>query len=197
MAHPTDSRPEPVRAVPDSRQAIPAPPERSAPGTVLRAGRHDRAAWACGLPCGPAGSTSRVFRGRAGQVRAVRAFTRSVLAGHPAVDDAVMVASELAANAVQHTASGRHGGLFIVHLARISATHAAVLVTDQGAAGEPRIRTADGDAEAGRGLAVVRVLSHTLEISGHAGGVRSVLAVVSADPPCDLMKPSDHAACPA
>jgi serine/threonine-protein kinase RsbW len=194
MAHPTDPRPEPFRAVPDSRQAVPASPERSALGVALRAGRHVRPAWAC---CGPGGSASWVFLGRGEQVRAVRAFARSVLAGHPAVDDAVMVASELGANAVTHSASGRHGGLFMVHLAWVSATHAAVIVTDQGAGGALRIKAADGDAESGRGLAVVRALSHTVEFSRDASGLRSVLAVVPADPPCDLVKPSDHAACPA
>jgi|HubBroStandDraft_1064217.scaffolds.fasta_scaffold160217_2 serine/threonine-protein kinase RsbW len=124
---------------------------------------------------------ARVFVGTADQVAAVRGFVRALLGGHPALDDAVLVASELAANAIAHTASGHAGGAFGVHLARLSAEHVAVLVTDQGGPTEPSVRAADLGSESGRGLDVVTALSSTFSVPGE-GEQRSVLAVI---PPID------------
>jgi hypothetical protein len=45
------------------------------------------------------------LRGRADQVRQVRHDLTAHLAGQPAIDEAVLIASELAANAVMHSAS--------------------------------------------------------------------------------------------
>ncbi len=167
--------------------------QRSEHAAVLRGSPHGAGAGSgCCAPGMPAGSSSRIFRGTGEQVRAVRAFARSVLAGHPACDDAVLVASELASNAVAHSASGTQGGLFAVRVARVTGTHAAVLVTDQGAAGDPCVRAADDDAESGRGLAVVRALSSSLTITGDEGGMCSVLAVVPVSPG-DPVTASDNA----
>jgi anti-sigma regulatory factor (Ser/Thr protein kinase) len=120
---------------------------------------------------------SRFFSGRADQVGVVREFARRCLAGHTARDDAVLVASELAANAVAHSASGGAGGLFMVHVSVLSAGQAVVVVTDQGGPGRPCERGAGPDAEDGRGLAVVRALAVLVEFFEH-GGLCSVLAVV-------------------
>lgn len=57
---------------------------------------------------------TRSYPGRPDQVRLVRAFLRDVLADWPRTDDAVMVASELAANSVLHSRSGAPGGTFSV-----------------------------------------------------------------------------------
>lgn len=46
-----------------------------------------------------------VFRGRADQVQRARRDVARHLAGHPATDDAVLIISELAANAILHSAS--------------------------------------------------------------------------------------------
>ena len=54
----------------------------------------------------------RTFHGRADQISRVRRDVASYLAGCPAADDAVLIASELAANAVTHSASA--GEFFIV-----------------------------------------------------------------------------------
>src|SRR5437868_2010363 len=48
----------------------------------------------------------RTFHGRADQVSQVRREVARYLAGCPAADDAVLIASELAANSVTHSASG-------------------------------------------------------------------------------------------
>jgi anti-sigma regulatory factor (Ser/Thr protein kinase) len=135
-----------------------------------------------GLPAWPppGGPTVplRVFGGTADQVRVVRQFVRGQLAGHPACDDAVVVASELGSNAVAHSASRLAGGRFVVHAARLWAGHAAVIVTDEGG---PLVLPvpAGPDAETGRGLAVVRALSCWFRIRDH-DGLRSFIAVVPA-----------------
>src|SRR5258708_5401036 len=73
--------------------------------------------------------TWRVFPGTPDQVAKVRRFLRSQLAGHPALDDAILAASELASNAIAHSASGHQGGMFAVHLTLASHHHIAVQVT--------------------------------------------------------------------
>jgi anti-sigma regulatory factor (Ser/Thr protein kinase) len=50
-------------------------------------------------------SYQRTFHGRADQIGLVRRDIASHLAGHPAADDAVLIASELATNSVLHSAS--------------------------------------------------------------------------------------------
>ena len=126
-------------------------------------------------------SPSRVFRGTAREVAGVRAYARAGFAGHDAAADAVLVVSELAANSVEHSASGKPGGIFMVHLAVISPHAVAVIVTDQGGPGQPARRDAGPDGEAGRGLAVVHALSSLVQYTADAG-LRSVLAVIPAPP---------------
>jgi hypothetical protein len=50
-------------------------------------------------------SYQRTFHGRADQIGQVRRDIATHLAGHPAADDAVLIASELATNSVLHSAS--------------------------------------------------------------------------------------------
>ena len=58
------------------------------------------------LPADPATTRyQRTFHGRADQVGRVRRDLARHLAGCPAADDAVLIASELAANSVLHSAS--------------------------------------------------------------------------------------------
>lgn len=124
---------------------------------------------------------SRIFRGTMDQVAAVRQFVRSQIGDHPALSDAVLAASELAANAVAHTASGADGGLFIVHLAAVSADTIVVLVTDQGGQAEPRARRVRSDAEKGRGLDIVTSISSLFAIFGDST-MRTMAAVVASNP---------------
>ncbi|MGE5290246.1 MAG: ATP-binding protein [Micromonosporaceae bacterium] len=101
----------------------------------------------------------RVFPGMPAQVAEVRRFVSFLLAACPARDDLVLCASELAANAVLHTASG-DGGFFSVEVVRTPECAARVLVTDAGGSTVPVARTpAVGRIEeleaGGLGLAVV------------------------------------------
>jgi serine/threonine-protein kinase RsbW len=136
---------------------------------------------ACTLGCEQL-DRSRVFRARADQVRKVREFVRAVLAGHPAADDAVLIASELAANSVAHSRSGRDGGIFVVHPAEVSATHVAVLLTESRSQTAPAVHDPGPGAESGRGLAVVRSLASVFQVAD-VGEVRSLLAVIPAAVP--------------
>jgi anti-sigma regulatory factor (Ser/Thr protein kinase) len=106
----------------------------------------------------------QVFPGEPGQVRRVRAFAACALAGCPAREALLTCVSELAANAIAHTASGA-GGVFTVEVVLPAPGVARVAVTDAGAPHEPAIRYPDapGDlqclAEGGRGLALVAACS--------------------------------------
>jgi anti-sigma regulatory factor (Ser/Thr protein kinase) len=106
----------------------------------------------------------RIFPGEPRQVRRVRAFAADALAGCPARESLLACVSELAANAIAHTASGA-GGVFTVEVTRLTPGMALVAVTDAGGPREPAIRRAaeSGDqchlAECGRGLALVDALA--------------------------------------
>lgn len=98
----------------------------------------------------------RVFPGEDRQLGVLRRWLATLLPDGPLRDDVTAIASELAGNAIVHTASGR-GGWFAVeiawhhHLVRVA-------VADCGATGAPRL-VEDPDGEHGRGLLVVRGLS--------------------------------------
>jgi serine/threonine-protein kinase RsbW len=116
---------------------------------------------------------SRSFPGLAEYLAEVRQFTQMVLGGAPGADLVVLAISELAGNAIVHTASGEPGGQFVVHLAAF-ADRWQVRVDDQGAPGDPRIVVADfgedggadWSAEAGRGLAMVSAISKKWGVLG-------------------------------
>jgi hypothetical protein len=84
---------------------------------------------------------------------AVRRWEASLLPDCPARDDVICVATELAANAVLHTASGR-GGHFDVGIWRLDSA-VRVTVSDRGSPQGPR-RAGCLMAEAGRGLIIVQ-----------------------------------------
>lgn len=92
-----------------------------------------------------------MFRGEPGQVAQVRAGLREYLAGCPRSDDAVLIASELAANAVLHSRSA--GQSFTVR-AEVFRDYCWVEVEDLG--GPWLCRQRDGRAH---GLDVVQALA--------------------------------------
>jgi anti-sigma regulatory factor (Ser/Thr protein kinase) len=97
---------------------------------------------------------ARTFPGEPRHVAGARAFVAAALAGCPARETLLTCVSELAANAVVHTASGA-GGMFTVEVIRLADGVAMVAVTDEGAPGHPAIRVSERFAESGRGLALV------------------------------------------
>ncbi|MCX4738301.1 ATP-binding protein [Streptomyces antibioticus] len=106
------------------------------------------------------------------EVSRARRWTRDILRGSPLADDAELIVSELSANAILHTASGRERGSFHLTVA-VSAQVVTVSVTDAGGTGTiPKIehQDQDQDAEGGRGLGMVSTLAHRVVVhQGQAG----------------------------
>lgn len=113
--------------------------------------------------------------GDAGQARAARRFVACLLADRPYLDDAVLVADELVANALRHTRSGEYGGCFTVEVLS-TGDGMAVAVTDQGGTGEPVVRCAADTDQSGRGLHIVSATAASWGWYGNARG-RTVSAL--------------------
>ena len=126
----------------------------------------------------------QVFPGELAQVAEARAFVAAALAGCPARETLLTCVSELAANAIAHTASGAAGGVFAVEVSRLAAGRAVVAVTDAGGPGEPSLRDAGELAEDGRGLALVAALASRWGHYAIHGGGRTVWAEVTWPVPC-------------
>ena len=84
-----------------------------------------------GAALSPAALREQVLPARHDQVQVARAFISAVLAACPAADDAVLCVSELATNAVLHSASSNPGGIFTVRAA-IFDNHVRIEVEDNG-----------------------------------------------------------------
>jgi serine/threonine-protein kinase RsbW len=80
----------------------------------------------------PAAGRQRTYPGLPAQARIVRADLRPLLTGCPAADDVLLLASELAANAIAHSDSGRPGGTFTVRLTHEPGSGVRAEVADQG-----------------------------------------------------------------
>jgi len=113
--------------------------------------------------------STRTFQGLPEQVADVREFVCRVIGDVDGVDDVVLVASELAANAIQHSASGEAGGSFMVQVVEFSgAWH--IRVDDQGDPHHFEPESVREDDEAGRGLPVVAALSIAWGVIGDSSG---------------------------
>jgi anti-sigma regulatory factor (Ser/Thr protein kinase) len=106
----------------------------------------------------------RTFGGVRESAGQARAWARDRLAAQDVAvpTDLLLILSELAANAVQHTRSGLVGGTFAVRLV-IHPDRVRVEVRDNGPLGRrvPVLRVAALNAERGRGLLLVQTLAHT------------------------------------
>ena len=97
------------------------------------------------------------FPGRRDQVSRARELVARYLDGSPAADDAVLLVSELAANACAHSASGQPGGRFVVRLCGSGSSRGQVYVEveDQGSAWDGLLNK----NESPHGLYLLRALS--------------------------------------
>lgn len=102
----------------------------------------------------------RRFPGLPNQIRHARRFVARQLGDTPQVSTATLLTSELATNAVTHSASGRDGGKFEVTVSR-AVNWARVEVRDLGGAEQPRAQHRDpyDASENGRGLDLVEALA--------------------------------------
>jgi len=96
-----------------------------------------------------------LFPGRHDQIHLVRALLAGFLNGSPATGDAVLLISELAANACAHSASGTPGGMFTVRAQICPGAHLHAEVEDQGSRWDGNISV----AEPPHGLYLLRELS--------------------------------------
>jgi anti-sigma regulatory factor (Ser/Thr protein kinase) len=112
----------------------------------------------------------RAFPGRPDQAGVARKFVARVLAGCPVTDTAVLLASELITNALQHTDTAS-GGTFDVLVWR-GRFAACVAVLDDGSDSAPTRRERDplDRAESGYGLFLVDQLSDRWGHRSYADG---------------------------
>jgi len=105
---------------------------------------------------------NQVFPGSADQVQDVRATLEKVLAGCPMADDAVLIASEMATNALLHSRSREPGGSFTVRAEIHPDDYLWLEVEDGGGpwTEHPRV---DGR---GHGLKIVAALSSDWGVEG-------------------------------
>jgi serine/threonine-protein kinase RsbW len=99
----------------------------------------------------------RVFLGSQREVRSVRAFVGEAVNGCPVADNVILLASEIAANAVVHTASGKGGTFTVVVHPRDEMVR--VEVHDGGSETFPDARAFQDLAVSGRGLGLVELLA--------------------------------------
>lgn len=95
----------------------------------------------------------------------MRSFVGQVIHGCPVAEDIVLLASELAANAVVHTASGADG-TFSVSVCADNG-NIRVEVHDLGSGKEPTVHDSTVTAGTGRGLLLVEMIAARW---GHSGG---------------------------
>ena len=125
----------------------------------------DQPRWPAALP-----SWARAFPGLPSQVGAARRFVSTLLEGSPLRDDAVVVVSELFTNALQHSDSGRPGGLVVVQVSRWL-LGVRIAVTDQGSAQCPQIRSAPDSDGLGSAAGPATALTSGVSAHNRAGDV--------------------------
>jgi serine/threonine-protein kinase RsbW len=124
------------------------------------------------------------FPGRPDQVAQCRRFVLLALMGTDYARDAELLASELATNAVRHTASGSHSGTFQVTVFWHSRA-VIVAVTDEGAATIPALSTPGAIDPAGRGLLLVEALASQWGFHGNHHGRTVWFELAGPSPPAD------------
>ncbi|MGW5262276.1 ATP-binding protein [Microbispora sp. NPDC004025] len=122
---------------------------------------------------------SRHFLGRPASVTEARRFITATLGAWPVVESVELIVSELATNAVRHTASARFGGKFIVNI-QAEPDQVWVGVADEGGPGVPRL-VRPSDDEGGRGLFLVASLADNWGVYGGQAG-RTAWALLKVDP---------------
>jgi len=123
-----------------------------------------------------------VFPGVPEAVGTVRAYLKSLLDDHPMTTDALLLASEIATNAIRHSRSS--GRTFTVTVIE-AADRLRVEVTDLGGDRVPKVHD-DVDAVNGRGLLLVATIATHWGVDGDGNG-RTVWFVLAARRPFNLL----------
>jgi serine/threonine-protein kinase RsbW len=112
---------------------------------------------------------SRSFLGSRASITEARRFVTYFLQRLPVVDTAELIVSELATNAIHHSASGRFGGRFAVNL-HVQPDRLWIGVLDQGGDQIPQLCNYPPEALGGRGLLLVATLATTWGVTGDDRG---------------------------
>jgi serine/threonine-protein kinase RsbW len=107
------------------------------------------------VACGPGEMWEQSYAGTADQIGRVRSALRAVLGNCPVADDVIQLASELGANAIEHTGSGR-GGRFTVRVQHFAGDYVWAEVEDQGSGWDGSIA---GAASAPHGLYLLQEMA--------------------------------------
>ena len=110
----------------------------------------------------------RIFGGYPEEVRSVRNFVRLAVYGCPVADEVVLLASELATNAILHTASGVDG-TFAVSV-RVEHGRVRTEISDLGSDTAPSVPPSRPPDESGRGLRLVDMLASRWGFLGGPSG---------------------------
>ena len=110
----------------------------------------------------------RIFDGKPDQIQHVRTYVSELVAGCPVADDAVLLSSDLATNAIRHTASGLDGTLSVV--VRVDSNSVKIEVHDLGAMTEPVLAVSGALQESGVGLGLVEAVADFWGYYGDAEG---------------------------
>ena len=182
---PPASLPPPVQAAPPILAAPPAAPPTASPALLSPSAQPSPPALAPppALPP-PVQRWRRVFPGQEAELRRIRSWLAELLPGGAAREDVVTVATELAANAVRHTASGAHG-FFAVELTwQMRPVTVRVAVADSGARTSPHLEPGTdplGPGPLGIGSPGASLLSADQlgsgQLSEHGRGLRVVRAL--------------------
>ena len=97
---------------------------------------------------------------------AARQFVRQAAVGHPAADDAVLLAAELIANSMVHALDATTVTITVA----VSEALIRVDVRDDGALGIPHMRPGDPEAEDGRGFLLINQLARRWGFTREPGG---------------------------
>lgn len=158
----------PVRVQPASHV-----PRAATEQAVMRAHGVGREMTPSGHPLPPStngrrgGWWEQVFPGTADQLGFVRAVAGQLLAGCPMADDIVLLMSELSANAVRHSGSGRDGGTFTARLLDVPGHYVLGEIVDGGSDWDGDLQRSARDAS---GLYVLLALSAACGVSGGRHG---------------------------
>ena len=114
-------------------------------------------------PTTPGQTWTRVFPAHVDQIRHARKVLALALEGCPAVDDAVLVVSELATNSVLHSDSRKADGTFTVHAEIHVGDYVWIEVADDGGPWEQHAHRDDR----AHGLAIVGELATDWGIEGN------------------------------
>jgi anti-sigma regulatory factor (Ser/Thr protein kinase) len=112
--------------------------------------------------------------GRAEVVPALRALLGCLLAGHPALDDVCLMATEVIGNAIRHTRSGGEGGTLTVTVIDTGDLTRVEVIDQGGTPSSPHVReAAAGSSESGYGLRLVSALAASWDAISWGEGIKT------------------------